>query len=89
MDWTSWEEIDAPGHMVLWSRVDWMLARKDADLRAFLMGMTESLVDVPELDRRQVSRDRQEQSLRAGFGGTPAELDAAWKRSVLKNTPKK
>lgn len=89
LEWTSWEEIDAPGHMVLWSRVDWLLSRKDADLRAFLMGMTESLVYVPALARARVSRERQEDSLRAGFGGTPAELDTQWKEFVLKNTPKK
>jgi hypothetical protein len=74
LEWTSWQEIDAPGHMLLWSRVDWLLSRKDADLHAFLMGMTEP----------RVSRAQQEDSLRAGFGATPAELDRQWKEFVLK-----
>lgn len=89
LEWTRWEEIDGPGHMVLWSRVDWLLSRKDADLRAFLIGMTESLVDVPEIERARVSRAWQEDSLRAGFGGTSAELDTRWKEHVLKSTPRK
>jgi hypothetical protein len=59
--------------------MDWLLARKDADLRAFLLGMTEPRIGLPQ----------QEQSLHAAFGGSPAELDARWRESVLKNTPGK
>lgn len=79
LEWKSWEEIDGPGHMLVWSRVDWLLARKDADLRAFLLGMTEPAIGLAQ----------QEQSLRTAFGASPAELDARWREFVLRSTPAK
>ncbi len=79
LEWKRWEDIDAPGAMVLWSRMDWLLSRKDADLRAFLLGMTEPAVLPPQ----------QEQCLRTALGGSPAELDARWREFVLRSTPGK
>ncbi len=89
LDWTSWEEIDAQAHMVVWSRVAWMLSREDADRRRFLEAMTESLVPVPEAERASTSRARQIAALLACFGGTPEELDEEWGEFARESAPGK
>jgi hypothetical protein len=79
LEWKRWEDIDAAGHMLVWSRFDWLLARKSADLRAFLMGMTEPVIPAAQ----------QELCLRAAFGASAAELDAQWRESALRSAPGK
>jgi hypothetical protein len=74
--------------MVAWSRVSWLLEQKDANLRGFLMGVTESLGGVDEKDRAKVSLDRQVKALEVGFGRSPEALDEAWKKFVLRTYPK-
>ena len=89
LDWKKWEEIEAQDHMVLWSRVDWMLSRKDAHLRAFLAGISDSLAGVPDEERPSIELARQVAALGNGLGGSPAELDEAWKQAVLKKPSRK
>jgi hypothetical protein len=79
LDWKKWDELDGQANMVLWSRMDWLLARKDADLRALLLCMTEPVLYRPQ----------QEAVLRTALGGTPEELDAQWKEFVQKGAPRK
>ena len=79
LDWPDWNAIDAQGHMLLWSRVDWMLSRKDADPRALLLGFG-------ELGQ---SHAVQERVLVRGLGAGSAELDARWREFVLRGSPRK
>ena len=79
LEWRRWEDIDAPGHMAAWSRVDWLLAHKQAGMRALLLAETEPLI-VPRLEQ---------QSLQTALGASLAELDAQWKDFVLKSAPRK
>lgn len=87
--WRKWDDIKSQGHMLAWSRVSWLLSRKDADLRAFLMGVSDSLVPVPEAERAQMIEARTRSSAKAAFGKTIEELDEDWKQFVLKSYPRK
>jgi hypothetical protein len=87
--WSKWDDLKAQGHLICWSRVSWMLARKDTDLHAFLMGISESLTDVPEPDRARVCAERQEGAFKAGFGKSVEDVDAEWKHFVVRMYEKK
>lgn len=83
--WTRWEDLDAAGHMVCWSRVTWLLSQKDANVRGFLMDLTEPLPTGAGADRDTILVQRQEPALKKAFGKNGAELDAAWREYVTSN----
>lgn len=89
MGWQATREMKPQDHMIAWSRVSWLLSQKSADLHAFLMVLSESVLTVPAPDRPKVVLERQGQAFAAGFGKTPEELEEAWKQFVLKTYPKK
>ncbi len=84
-----WPQLTPQAHMLCWSRVDWMLQQKEANLRAFLMPVSVLLVTAPkdELTKTQVARATA--GLAAGFGRTPEECEAAWSAWVLKTYARK
>jgi hypothetical protein len=79
LEWQRWEDIDAQGHMLAWARCDWLLGHKPEQLRALLFGLTE-----PAL-----TRAGEAQCLVSALGLSLPELDAQWKASVLKTSPRK
>jgi len=79
LDWRRWEDIDAPGHMAAWSRVDWLLEHKRQALRALLLALTEPLI----------VKSLQEASLHAALGVSLAELDTQWREFVRMGAPRK
>lgn len=87
--WTKWDDLKAQGHLIAWSRVAWILEHKDAKLRDFILGLSESLASVPEADRPKVLVERQEAALRAALGKSMAETEAEWRQFVLRNYEKK
>jgi hypothetical protein len=82
--WTRWEDLDAVGHMVCWSRVAWLLTRDGASLNAFLMELTQPL-PLNTADRETILMQRQEPALKKAFGKSSTELDAAWREHVTSN----
>jgi hypothetical protein len=86
--WARWEDLDAVGHMVSWSRVTWLLSRKDADLKGFLMDLTQPLPVNSSADRDSIVLQRQEPALKKAFGKDGAELDAAWREYVTRTYKK-
>jgi hypothetical protein len=83
--WTRWEDLDAVGHMVCWSRVTWLLSRKDANLNGFLMDLTQPLPANSSADRDAIVLQRQEPALKKAFGKDGAELDVLWREFVTSN----
>jgi len=78
---TKWEDLKAQGHLTAWSRVSWLLARKDTDLNALILGLTAPLGPGGDAER-------QEAALKAATGRTTAEIDAEWRKFVLREYPK-
>lgn len=85
---SDWGELKAQGHLVAWSRVSWLLARKDTDLRALALALTSGAPDVPDAERARVEADRHAAAFKSVFGKTLDELDAEWRRYVLKTYDK-
>jgi hypothetical protein len=86
---TKWEDLHAQGHLLAWSRVEWLLNRKGVDLRALLMGLTDRYDDVSEADRARVAEERQEAAFQAALHMSVDDADAEWRRHVLKSYAKK
>lgn len=86
LEWRDIGKLEARQHLTAWSRVSWMLAQEKADLRGFLLGISDP-ADPPSLGTAPAERDTQ--ALKTGFGKTPAELDEAWRKWVQRKYPKR
>jgi hypothetical protein len=88
--WPNATTLEAPQHMSTWSRVSWLLGLEKAELRAFLVAISEPIdPGLSEEERRAALTESGKRALRAGFGKSPAELDQAWRKWVLKKYPKR
>jgi hypothetical protein len=88
--WPNGTALDAAQHMSTWSRVTWLLGLEKADLRAFLMAIREPLEPgLSDEERSRALLEASRRALKAGFGKSPAELDQAWRKWVLKKYPKR
>jgi hypothetical protein len=80
--WQKWDEIKTQGHLVVWSRVAWLLKRKPAELQTFLLGIARPPPDRAEDDHSRISKEQQNAAVKAAFGKSFEDLDAQWKRVV-------
>lgn len=87
--WTVLDALTPPQHLASWSRVEWLLARKNTDLHALLLGFTEDRVPLTEADRQPIDEARQKATLAAACGKDLEALDAEWKQHVLRQYAKK
>ena len=88
--WPGATQLEAPQHMSTWSRVAWLLGLEKADLRGFLMAISDPIdPGLSEEDRKAALTEAGKRALRAGFGKSPAELDQAWRKWLLKKYPKR
>ncbi|MBK7878701.1 MAG: hypothetical protein IPJ77_23840 [Planctomycetes bacterium] len=87
--WKAWEDLKAQGHLIAWSRVEWLLQRKDAKLRELLLGLAGSLREVPEAERAATVLARHEAAFQAALGKSLADAEAEWRQYVLKTYDKK
>ncbi len=88
--WSRWEDLKSQGHLISWSRVSWLLARKNTDRHALLMALTERLPpDLPDAEKLEARAARQVAAFQAVLGKTPEEADAEWRQFVLKSYPRK
>lgn len=84
LGWGKWEDMKAQSHLVAWSRVAWLLKRKPSELKVFLVGMVRPPGDRPEEDHSRIGKEQQAAAAKAAFGKTFEELDAQWKKSVVR-----
>jgi hypothetical protein len=82
--WEKWEDMKTQGHLVAWSRVSWLLKRKPAELKTFLIGIVKPPPDRAADDRSRISKEQQAAAAKAAFGKTFEELDAQWKKSAVR-----
>lgn len=83
-----WSELKSQGHLVAWSRVSWLLERKDTDLRALLLALTGAAAEAPGAEIARVETERHAAAFKSASGKTVDELDAEWRRYVLRNYDK-
>lgn len=84
-----WDELKGQGHLVAWSRVEWLLGRKETNLRELILGITEDLRTVPQADRPKVFQERQEAAFQVALGKTLTDADTEWRKYVLRTYEKK
>ena len=87
--WLEYKDMDARAHLVVWSKVDYLMSREGADFEGFLDAICKLK---PQGTDEEVSRallERQSTALMAYFDLTPQELDEAWAKHVRKRYDKK
>lgn len=88
--WTKWEDLKAQSHLIAWSRVSWLQQRKNTDLRALLLALSEKLPRGLEGAERETAHvEKQNAAFQNVLGKPLAELETEWKQWVLKTYPKK
>jgi hypothetical protein len=83
--WEQWSDLDTQAHLVVWSRVAWLLQQKDCDIKRFWSSVTSNLL----VERVKDPNVRQLAAFTECFGRSPQELDAAWRAFVLKSYAKR
>jgi hypothetical protein len=90
LGWPAGKELDAAQHMSTWARVSWLLGLEKADLRAFLLAISEPCDQGLDEDARaKALAETSRKALQTVFGKSPAELDAAWRKWLAKKFPKR
>ena len=86
--WNDNTKLDSPQHMAAWSRVAWLMGLEKVDLHALLMALTEPVDAQEPVERAAIVKEQQVKALSAIFGKSPAELDDAWRKFVLRKYQK-
>ena len=84
-----WSQFNAQNHMLIWSRVDWLLQLKAGKMRAFLEPLSVPLPQGTKAEIAAIQLQRATAALQAGFGMTPEACEAAWSAWVLKTYARK
>ncbi len=87
LTWDDDRALTFAQHMMLWSRIDWMLAEESEALGRFLQEAMKPIPWEEDQDRPALVREQFARALEATLG-TPEEIDAAWARWVVKRYPK-
>ncbi|HTF90077.1 MAG TPA: hypothetical protein VK843_16805 [Planctomycetota bacterium] len=83
-----WAQFTPQSHLLIWSRVDWMMQQPPASVRKFLEPITVALPSSTPAERIKVQVARATAGLEAGFGKSPEECEAVWTAWVLKTYDK-
>ena len=86
LGWSAYEELDVRDHMVVWSRVEYLLGLPEGDRRSFLDAMCLPLAPSGSEPSVQQDVEAQARALEKCFALTPAQLDEAWARHVLRTS---
>ncbi len=88
MAWTKLDQIKPRDHMVVWSRVEWLLEERKDKARELLLAFTKPIADWgPKRDELRVEQHKA--ALRDVLGATEEELDEAWRNWALRTYAKK
>ena len=87
--WTQFDEAKPADHLLLWSRVDYLLAQGPEKAHAFLMALKEPLEYEVYEDQYEPMHARQLAALKEVYDLDPATFDERWSRYVLKSYPKR
>ncbi len=86
--WRDYQALTFANHMILWSRVDFLLSLGEEGFGRFLGLMKERIVEsgLPTWDQVLA---RQEEALQEAWGMGPEELEEAWRAWVLRTYPRR
>ena len=87
LGWTATDELEWADHLVLWSRIDYLMNLDDGSGRKVLHLLKEPQPEGEVLDAQRLA-DRGRDAFRAGTGVELDELDARWAEWVLKTYPR-
>ena len=87
--WKDWSEMNARAHMMAWSRVGWLLQRKQSSPGVFLMGVSEPAPEGEWQVPYELLMQRQDTAFAAAFELSPAEALDEWCSYVKKSYPRK
>ena len=87
--WPNYDAIKAGDHMLAWSRVDWLLATRAADARAFLFGISNQVPPGTGPERSKAILYNEQKAYESIWKQKPADLDKAWRAWVTKEYPKR
>ncbi|MBK7878698.1 MAG: hypothetical protein IPJ77_23825 [Planctomycetes bacterium] len=88
LGWAKWDDIKPQGHMLAWSRVEWLLENEACDPRALLVELCAPATNLDDSTRGAFYVQRSRTALEKACGRTLAELDAAWREHVARTYPK-
>ncbi len=90
LEWRTYEELKFAEHMILWSRVDFVMSLDDGKPAAFLNAVQAPVPwDTGGKPRADAIREQLVGAFQAGLGMSTAEFDVAWAEYVLKNYSKR
>ncbi len=84
LDWKNLEDSGSAGHLILWSRADFLMQRAVEQRRAFLMGINDPFDGTPE-----EFKQRQLRLFLDAFGASSDDLEADWAHHVLETYPRR
>jgi len=87
LGWTATDELEWADHLVLWSRIDYLMTLDDGSAQKVLRQLKEPLAPGESLDAERLG-NRARDAFRSGTGVELDELDARWAEWVLKTYPK-
>ena len=90
LEWAVYEELEFAEHMILWSRVDYVMSLEDGRPRAFLDALAQPIGwQTGGTPREELIAAQHRGAFRGALGIDTTEFDQAWARYVTKNYPKR
>jgi len=89
LGWSASTPLEWADHLVLWSRLDYLLAREDGAAGTFLRQLKEPPAEGAAAPTEDERIERARNALAAIADGDLAHFDALWSEWVLKTYPKK
>lgn len=89
LGWTKFEDLDQRDHMIVWSKLDYLLSEVQGDPKAFLTEVCPPLSSASASEAPEVRVQRQTAALAEHFGLTPEQLDQGWSEWVRKTYRKR
>lgn len=86
--WKTWDDVKVQGHLVAWSRASWLLERPPAELKTFLLAVTEPLPELEGDALLNAAVEREGNACVKAFGKPLTAMEAEWKKHVQKRYPK-
>ena len=87
--WTDWQELDFTQHMMLWSRVDFLMRQGPKKARNVLLGMSGPMTWTLDRPREEAFGEEFQRAFHGATGYSPADFDATWAEWVLKEYSKR
>jgi len=89
MNWLPSDELPFPDHMMMFSRVDYLLTRDDDTFARFMAAVKEPIHSPGKVPDHDMVQDRVISAMQSVYGFDGAGFDEAWMEWVLKAYPRR